>query len=156
MIEPPAALAHPLDDGRAVMLYRSIDRTAEGLGADRDVYARLMKPFVEDAEPLVHDLLAPPLAQRHVLTTARFGVHAIRSAVGFACSHFHGDEARALLAGNAAHSFLPLESPLTAGFGLFLMVLGHAVGWPIPQGGAGKVSAALLSVLGRGRRRGAS
>ena len=147
MIEPPAALAHPLDDGRAVVLYHSIARTAEGLGADRDVYRRIMEPFVADAGLLAPDLLAPPRAQRHPIPTGRFGLHAVRSATGFACSHFHGDEARALLAGNAAHSFLPLESPLTAGFGLFLMVLGHAVGWPIPKGGAGNVSAALLSVL---------
>jgi phytoene dehydrogenase-like protein len=147
MIEPPAALAHPLDDGRAVMLYRSIERTAEGLGTDRDAYAALIAPFARDAEFLAHDLVAPPWRQRHLITTARFGTHAIRSATGFACSHFHGDEARALLAGNAAHSFLPLEAPLTAGFGLFLMILGHAVGWPIPQAGAGTVSAALVSVL---------
>lgn len=147
MIEPPAALAHPLDDGRAVMLYRSVERTAEGLGADRAVYTGLMTPLVNDAQLLAHDVLAPPRGVRHPLVTARFGLHAIRSAAGFACSYFHGDEARALLAGNAAHSFLPLESPLTAGFGLFLMVLGHAVGWPIPRGGAGQVSAALQSVL---------
>ncbi len=147
MIEPPAALAHPLDDGRAVMLYRSVNRTAGGLGADRDVYARLIESLVNDAELLAHDLLAPPRDVRHPLASARFGLQGIRSAAGFACSHFHGDEARALLAGNAAHAFLPLEAPLTAGFGLLLTILGHAVGWPLPRGGAGQLSIALLSVL---------
>ena len=147
MIEPPAALAHPLDDGRAVMLYRSLDRTADGLGADRDVYVQLMEPLVADAQLLAHDLLAPPRGVRHPLASARFGLHGIRSAVGFACSHFHGDEARALIAGNAAHSLLPLEAPLTAGFGLLLTILAHAVGWPIPRGGAGQLSVALLSLL---------
>lgn len=147
-IEPPALLAHPLDDGAAVMLYRSVERTAAGLGSDRDVYQQLMRPLVQDATLLLPDLLAPPGGQRHLLALSRFGQHAVRSATGFACSHFHGDEARALLAGSAAHSFLPLEAPLTAGVGLFLGLLGHAVGWPIAGGGAGSVSSALVSVLG--------
>lgn len=146
-IEPPALLAHPLDDGSAVMLYRSVEQTAEGLGSDREVYLQLVQPLVANAGRLIEDMLAPPGAQRHPVVLARFGPHAIRSATGFACSHFHGDEARALLAGNAAHSFLPLDAPLTAGFGLFLTILGHAVGWPIAEGGAGNVSSALVSVL---------
>ncbi len=146
-IDPPALLAHPLDDGSAVMLYRSTERTAAGLGGDGAIYLELIQPFVTHAAQLIEDLLAPPGGQRHLLTLARFGPHAIRSATGFACSHFHADEARALLAGNAAHSFLPLEAPLTAGFGLFLMILGHAVGWPIAKGGAGTLASALVSSL---------
>jgi phytoene dehydrogenase-like protein len=106
-----------------------------------------MQPLVDDAPLLIPDLLAPPGGQRHPVALARFGPHAIRSATGFACSHFHGDQARALLAGNAAHSFLPLEAPLTAGLGLFLGILGHAVGWPIASGGAGNLTSALLFVL---------
>jgi phytoene dehydrogenase-like protein len=146
-IEPPLALAHPLDDGRAAVLDRSIERTAESLAGDRDVYVELMRPLVDDAHALVPDLLAPPGSQRHPLALARFGQHAIRSAAGFTASHFHGDEARVLVAGCAAHSFLPLEAPLTAGYGLFLTLLGHAVGWPIPRGGAGNLAAALVAVL---------
>ena len=146
-IYPPAPLAHPLDDGSAVMLYRSVAETAAGLGADQAAYVQMMQPLVDDAARLIPDLLAPPGGQRHPLALVRFGQHAVRSATGFACSHFHGDEARALLAGNAAHAFLPLEAPLTAGFGLFLALLGHAVGWPIARGGAGAVSSALVSVL---------
>ncbi|MBA3450186.1 MAG: NAD(P)/FAD-dependent oxidoreductase [Chloroflexia bacterium] len=146
-IAPPALLAHPLDDGSAVMLYRSVERTAAGLGSDGDSYRGAIAPFVANAPLLIQDLLAPPGAQRHLQTFAKFGPHAIRSATGFASSHFHADEASALLAGNAAHSFLPLEAPLTAGFGLFLMILGHAMGWPIPKGGASAVSAALVETL---------
>jgi len=146
-IDPPALLAHPLDDGTAVMLYRSVEQTAAGLGSDGAVYLEMMQPLVADAALLVQDLLAPPGAQRHPLALARFGPHAVRSAAGFACSHFHADEARALLAGNAAHSFLPLDAPLTAGFALFLAILGHAVGWPIAKGGAGNLGAALVSKL---------
>lgn len=146
-IEPSAPLAHPLDDGRTILLERSIERTAAGLRSDRDVYVALMRPLVEAHEALVADFLAPPGKQRKPRALVQFGQHAFRSAIGFASSYFHGDEARALLAGNAAHSFLPLEAPLTAGYGLFLALLGHAVGWPIVQGGAGNLSAALVSML---------
>jgi len=146
-IKPTAPLAHPLEDGTAVVLDRSIEQTASGLGTDRESYIQLMTPIVGDIEALVDDLLAPPGAQRHPMALARFGQHAIRSANGFACSHFHGDEARALLAGNAAHSFLSLEAPLTAGFALFLAALGHANGWPFPRAGAANLTAALIRVL---------
>jgi phytoene dehydrogenase-like protein len=100
-----------------------------------------------DHAALVSDLLAPPGAQQSPRTFARFGQHAFRSALGFASSYFHGDEARALIAGSAAHSFLPLEAPLTAGYGLFLTLLGHVVGWPIVRGGAVNLSNALLAML---------
>jgi phytoene dehydrogenase-like protein len=146
-IEPPAALAHPLDDGRVVILYRSIERSAAALGADRDIYTGLMNPLLADVERLIPDVLAPPGGQRHPLAMARLMMHGIRSATGFASSYFHGDEARALLAGSAAHSFLPLDAPLTAGFGLYLSLLVHAVGWPIARGGAGRIPVALVSVL---------
>jgi phytoene dehydrogenase-like protein len=146
-IDPPAPLAHPLDDGHAVLLERSIERTAEGLRGDRGVYIELMRPLTIDHEALVADLLAPPGAQRSPRTLVRFGQHAFRSAVGFASSFFHGDEARALLAGCAAHSFLPLEAPLTAGYGLFLALLGHIVGWPIVRGGSGNLTGALIALM---------
>jgi phytoene dehydrogenase-like protein len=146
-IDPPAPLAHPLDDGHAVLLERSIEQTAESLRGDREVYLELMRPLTMDHAALVSDLLAPPGAQQSPRTFARFGQHAFRSALGFASSYFHGDEARALIAGSAAHSFLPLEAPLTAGYGLFLTLLGHVVGWPIVRGGAVNLSNALLAML---------
>ena len=146
-IEPTAPLAHPLDDGSAVLLHRSLEETAAGLRSDGNDYLQLMRPLVDDADRLIPDLLAPPGGQRHPLALARFGQHAFRSATGFASSYFHGDEARALFAGSAAHSFLPLDAPLTAGFGLFLGLLGHVAGWPIAAGGAGNLAAALVSVL---------
>jgi phytoene dehydrogenase-like protein len=144
---PEAPLAHPLDDGSAVVLHRSVARTAETLGPDAAVYQEIMRPLVRDAAQLIPDLLAPPGSQRHPLALARFGQHAFRSAAGFACSHFHGDRAQALLAGNAAHAFLPLGAPLTAGYGLFLELLGHAVGWPLARGGAQSLTAALVALL---------
>lgn len=146
-IEPPLPLAHPLDDGRAAILSRSIAETAASLGSDRAVYGELLRPLVEVAGGLIIDLLAPPGWQRHPLALARFGQHAARSVTGFTASHFHGDEARALFAGSAAHSFLALDAPLTAGYALFLTILGHAVGWPIVQGGAANLTAALVDKL---------
>jgi phytoene dehydrogenase-like protein len=146
-IEPPSPVAHPLENGRAAVLDRSIERTAASLGSDGGVYTELLQPLAARIEALIDDLLAPPGAQRHWLTLAAFGQHAVRSAAGFAASYFHGDEARALLAGNAAHSFLPLDAPMTAGYGLFLALLGHGVGWPMARGGAGNLAAALTASL---------
>lgn len=148
-LHPPAPLAHPLDDGSAVMLYRSVEETASRLGTDEDAYRSLLSPFVAESETLISDLLAPPRGIKHPAVLARFGVQAFRSAVGFAASHFHDDRSRALLAGNAAHSFLRMDEPLTAGYGLFLMLLGHACGWPIVRGGAGNLTAALVAVAER-------
>jgi phytoene dehydrogenase-like protein len=146
-IHPAAPLAHPLDDGTAVLLLRSAKETAAQLGTDGEVYLELMEPLIEHAESFTAGLLAPPGLPPQPLSFASFGLQAIRSATGFACSHFHGDDARALFAGCAAHSFLDLESPMTAGFGLFLALLGHGVGWPIPEGGSGSLSSALLALL---------
>lgn len=146
-LQPTTPLAHPLDDGTAVTLYRDLDRTAAGLRGDGEVYKRLLQPLLDDASRLIPDILAPPRDVRHPIAMARFGQHAIRSATGFVDSYFHGDEAAALFAGIAAHSFLPLSAPLTAGYGLFLALLGHHVGWPIAAGGAQQISDALVSVL---------
>lgn len=143
---PPVPLAHPLDDGSAVLLHRSIEATASELGSDNSSYRALMFPLAESHHDLIAALLAPPRSVRHAKALARFGALATRSAAGFAASHFHEDRSRALLAGNAAHAILPLEEPLTAGFGLFLGLLGHVSGWPIAGGGAARLSAALVSV----------
>ncbi|MGH7579284.1 MAG: phytoene desaturase family protein, partial [Gemmatimonadales bacterium] len=142
-IQPPAALAHPLDDGSAAVLERSLDATARGLGPGGDDWRRLHAPFVEIWDQLSGDVLAPPLRPpRHPFMMARFALRGLRSATGLARA-LHGDRARALFAGNAAHSFLPLEAPGSAAFGLLLSVAGHAVGWPIPRGGSQRVADAL-------------
>jgi phytoene dehydrogenase-like protein len=145
MVQPPAPLAHPLDGG-AVVLERSIDATSEGLGADGAAYRDLLGPLVRDAEALIDGLLGPPLRPRHPLALARFARHGLRSAVGLA-GRFSGERARALLAGMAAHSFRPLDAPLTAGFGLALTMLGHAVGWPVARGGSGRITDGLVTLL---------
>jgi phytoene dehydrogenase-like protein len=147
MIQPPAPLAHPFDDGTAAMLERSVDRTAAGLGPDSDSYRRLLAPLAEDATRLMGDLLGPAKLPRHPLALARFAAAAIRSGDGLARARFAGRDARGLFAGIAAHSMLPLEAPLSASFGLVLAVLGHAVGWPLPRGGSQRIADALAAHL---------
>ena len=146
-IYPAAELAHPLDDGTAVMLERDLAGTAEQLGKDRAAYRRLYAPLLEDWEGLRYDLLKPIGIPRNPLAMARFGLLGLRSARAVADSYFSGVRARALFAGLAAHSFLPLESSLSAAFGLVLGITGHAVGWPIPQGGAQAIADALVGCL---------
>ncbi len=143
-IHPAAPLAHPLDDGTAVMLERSVDATAANLGEDGAAWRNLMEPFAASWGELRHDLLAPLLGvPRHPLLMARFGLAALRSARGLAESHFRGVRARALFAGLAAHSFLPLEAPASAAIAMALAVAGHGTGWPIPRGGSQKIADAL-------------
>lgn len=142
-IHPPAPLAHPLDDGTAVILERSFSATAATLGEDGEAWRRLLQPLAEGWPQLAGDILAPPHLPRHPLLLARFARHALRSVQGLAEGEFRGLRAQALLAGLAAHSFLPLNRLATAAIGLVLGLLGHAVGWPIPRGGAGSLAAAL-------------
>jgi phytoene dehydrogenase-like protein len=146
-IQPELPLAHPLDDGSAVLLERSVEATAQGLGADGTAYRRLMTGLVADWERLAPDLLGPLRLPRHPIAQARFGLAGMRSARRLAESVFQTDRARALFAGLAAHSILPLEKPFSAAFGLVLGILGHAVGWPLPRGGSQRISDALAAHL---------
>jgi phytoene dehydrogenase-like protein len=147
LIQPPVPLAHPLDDGTAVVVRRSVTDTAEGLGGDGTAYRRLMSPFVERFEDLTEQVMGPLRSPRHPVLMARFGLHGVRSARGFAGGNFEGERARALFAGLAAHSVLPLDRPLTAAFGLLLGLAGHAVGWPVARGGSQRIVDALASLL---------
>ncbi len=146
-VQPPAPLAHPLDDGTAVMMERSVEATADGLGLDAASYRGLFGPLVRDWPKLTDDLLGPLRLPRHPLATARFGLTGLRSALSVARSRFGSERARALFAGLAAHSILPLERPVSAAFGLVLGASGHAVGWPMPRGGAQRIADALASHL---------
>jgi len=147
-VYPEAALAHPLDDGTAVLLERDLPRTLETLdSADRLPYQQLMAPILEHWDLLATDLLAPISFPLHPALMARFGFHALRSAQGLARRQFRGERASALFAGLSAHSFLPLDQPGSAAFGLILGVLGHLNGWPFPQGGSGRIAEALAGYL---------
>jgi phytoene dehydrogenase-like protein len=146
-IFPDAPLAHPLDDGTAAMLERSVDATAAGLGSDGDAYRRLLSPFVERWHELIAEVLRPAThVPRHPILFARFGLQALRSARGLAGS-FRGDHARALVAGCAAHSFLPLEDPFSSAFALMFLMSGNATGWPLARGGSRRIAEALASRL---------
>jgi phytoene dehydrogenase-like protein len=150
LVEPPAPLAHPLDDGSAALLERSVAATAAGLGEDGPAYERLLGPLVRDWDAIEEAALAPLLRfPRRPLALGRFGISALRTADGLARGAFRGERARALLAGCAAHSMLPLERRPSAAFGLVLLALGHRVGWPFPRGGSGEIAKALVAELGR-------
>jgi phytoene dehydrogenase-like protein len=146
-IHPDVPLAHPFDDGSEAVLERSLDATVAGLGADGDAYRALMGPTVRDWQALLHEFLGPLRVPRHPFVMARFGLRAIQPAAGLARRSFRGEAARALFAGLAGHSIQPLERPATAAFGLMLGLLAHAVGWPLPRGGAGSITAALVAHL---------
>src|ERR1044071_1703404 len=147
-IQPDFPLAHPLDDGTAVVLKRSVSATAQGLGADRTNYEKLMAPMVSNWENLAVEFLQPLVHfPRHPLQLARFGQRALRSATTLARNWFAAQPARALFAGLAAHSFLPLEQIPSAAFGLVLGLFGHSVGWPLPRGGAQQLANALAAHL---------
>ena len=146
-IEPDAPLAHPLDDGPALLLERSLGHTGAGLGADGSAYVDLMAPLVRRWESLMDMLLGPLRAPRHPLLLARFGLSGLRSAQDLARSKFTGEEARALFAGLAAHAVLPLHRQPSAAFGLVLAILGHAVGWPLVRGGSQRLADAMASYL---------
>jgi phytoene dehydrogenase-like protein len=147
LIQPPAPVAHPLDDGDAVTLERSLDDTAAGLGMDADAWRRLYTPLVDKWEVIIGDILAPIRPTRHPLILARFGLGAIRPAMKLAEARFRGERARALFAGIAAHSIMPLDRSLTASFGLMLGMLGHAVGWPVAAGGSQAIADTLAAYL---------
>jgi phytoene dehydrogenase-like protein len=146
-VHPDVPLAHPLDDGTAVLLEGSVAATAAGLGPDAEAYRRLFEPLVSEGAGLFGDLLAPLRRPRHPLLLARFGVSAVRSAVGLGHSRFEGERARALLAGCCAHSMLSLRAPVSAAFGIVLAASAHAVGWPVARGGSQRLADALASYL---------
>ena len=146
-VHPEIPLAHPLDDGSAVALHRSVEQTADGLGLDATAYRRLVGPLADGWEELVDTFVGPLRWPRNPHTAMRFGLSAVRSATGLARSRFREARARALLAGNAAHSMQPLDQPTTAAFGLMLQLLGHGVGWPAASGGSQAISDALASLL---------
>ncbi len=146
-LHSPAALAHPLDDGTAVMLERDLGETRASLGIDGPAWDELMRPFVERWTDFAPEVLRPvPFIPRHPWLMARFGMVALRSA-GAVASRFRNERTRALFAGLAAHSFLSLDEPLSAAFAILMAVPAHAVGWPIPSGGAQSLTNALCGYL---------
>jgi phytoene dehydrogenase-like protein len=144
---PEAPFAHPLDDGTAMVVERSIDATASALGnRDGRAYAKLVTPFVERSDELMEALLGP-FSLRHPIAMARFGLPAILSAERLSRFAFEGERARAMFAGVAAHSMVPLDKLATSGYALGLIIAAHSVGWPVSRGGAQQFANALVGYL---------
>lgn len=143
-IYPPASVAHPLSGRPAVLLTRSLEETAARLGVDGARYHKTLKPFVCCAEELIAGALSPTKFPRHPILMARFGLEAIRTAESLA-SRFRTEEAKALVAGCAAHSILPLDKSLTAAVALIFLITGHMQNWAVAKGGSHSITKALAS-----------
>ena len=156
-VHPDAPAAHPFDDGTALLLERDLDATATGLGRDGRSYRELVEPLVRSWNQVESVLLGPhPVSPRGVLDLRRrLGtrglVEALRDSLAaarpLAEGRFAEEGTRGWFAGHAAHSMLPLERRPSAGFGLALVTLGHAVGWPFPRGGSQRLADALVARL---------
>jgi phytoene dehydrogenase-like protein len=143
---PEIDLAHPLDDGSAGVMVRSIEETAEGLGEDGAAWRRVFRPSAH-FEELLDDVLQPIIhLPRHPLRLARFGIPAAAPATLLARS-WRTPQARALFGGVAAHAFSPLSLPMSSSVGCALINACHAFGWPVAKGGSGSIAAALAAVL---------
>lgn len=149
-LQPEIAFAHPLDGGRAGAVYPSLSRTAAGLGRDASWYRSLMEPMLEDWPATLAGVLAPVRGRpHHPRSLARFGVRALPSA-RWLTRRCTTPEARALLAGAAAHAGIALEAPLSGGFGVLLSCLAHVVGWPLVEGGSARLIKGLVGALTSG------
>jgi phytoene dehydrogenase-like protein len=144
-IQSPAPLAHVLSAHDVVVMSRSLEQTAAELGDDGPAYQRLLEPFVARFDDLITMILGPLRLPSEPLVFARFGLHALRSMAGLSRRHFRAPRAGALLAGIAAHAMVPLDALATASFALVLAMAGHAVGWPIAQGGSQSIANALVA-----------
>jgi len=148
-IHSPAPVAHPLDDGTAVLLERDLIQAKSSLGEDGKAWSELVRPFVEHWWEFASDVLRPvSLVPKHPLLMAHFGTNALRSARTIA-GRFQSQRTRALFAGLAAHSTLGLDEVLSGAFGMLMAIPAHAVGWPIPHGGAQSLTNALCGYLGK-------
>jgi phytoene dehydrogenase-like protein len=144
---PAVDLAHPLDDGPAGVLTRSVEETAARLGPDAAAWRRLFGPLANGFDDLAGELLGPVLhLPRHPVRLGRFGLRALLPATTLA-RRWRTDPARALFAGVAAHALHPLHGPFSASVGLVLTAAAHAHGWPVARGGSQSISDALASLL---------
>ena len=146
-VKPQASVAHPLDGQDAVMIYRSLDRTADELGRDGRNYRRLIEPLMRDVHGLLADAMAPLRIPQHPIQMGRFGLRAAFSANRLAKLLFRDARARALIAGCAGHSVLPLTQPLTAALATLFALTAHVEDWPVARGGSQSIGRALASYL---------
>jgi len=145
---PEVQFAQPLDGGRAAVVTRSVDDTAGRLGADGRAYRRLVGPITEHLDEILPAILAPLLRRppAHPVPAVNYGRRAILPASAVA-RRWRGQEARAIMAGAAAHAMMPLNAAPTAGIGLMLVALAHGVGWPVVAGGSARITDAMAAAL---------
>ena len=136
--------AHPLESGDAVLLQRSLEATAADLGRDRDRYLNTLGPLLENFDRILKDVLEPPGFNKAFVPLARFGSKGLFPASALANCLFRDERAKALFAGCAAHSILPLDMLGTAAVGLIFLLAGHKADWPIAKGGSGEIAKALV------------
>lgn len=138
---------HPLDDGTAGVLHRSVDDTALGMGPDgaawRALFDRPVRNFDKIGPPMLGSLLRVP---RHPLALARFGAPTLPPAAVLARG-FRTEQARGLWGGIAAHTFRPLHHPMSSAIGLGMTTAGHRFGWQVAEGGSGAIADALAAEL---------
>ncbi len=144
---PEVDCAHPLDDGTAGVLYRSLDETTAGMGSDASRWRRAIGDLAAGFDALAEDLLRPVLnIPRHPVRLAAFGPRAVLPATAVA-RWFRTEQVRALFGGSAAHVYTRLDRPLTASLGLMILASGHRYGWPVAEGGSGSITKALTAAL---------
>lgn len=145
---PDIDCVHPLDDGSAGVLHRSVADTAAGLGADGRAWRLLFERPVARYDRTSTDIMRPLLrVPRHPVSLARFGIPALISADLLAAA-FRTPQARGLFGGVAAHAFRPLNRPLSASIGLGILTAGHAYGWAVAAGGSQRITDAMAARLG--------
>jgi phytoene dehydrogenase-like protein len=129
------------------MLWRSLERTCDGLGDDARAYRRMLAPLLRDPHGFLADALGPLGMPRHPLAFAYFGLHGLWPASWLAKGVFRGERARALFAGCAAHSVLPLDKMFTGALGLMFLLAGHIEEWPVAAGGSAAITRSLARLL---------
>ena len=143
----PIDCVHPLDGGGAAVLRTSVTETAAGLGADGARWRALFESPSRNFAELSDDIMTPMIGvPKHPLKVARFGLAAGAPPI-WTARLFRTPEARALFLGVAAHAFGRLDLPLVGGIGAGIITAGHAVGWPVIEGGTGAFTDALLRLL---------
>jgi phytoene dehydrogenase-like protein len=146
----PAPVAHPLEDGTAVVLERDLNEAARALGEDGKAWDGMVRPYVQRWKDFAPEILSPLLrVPRHPFLLTGFGLQGLLSAQSLANRHFRSHRTKALFAGLAAHSFLALDEPLTGAFGIIFAITAHAVGWPIARGGSQAIANALCAHLAK-------
>jgi phytoene dehydrogenase-like protein len=156
-VHPEAAYAHPLPGGAAKFLYGDLARTAQSLGgSDGGSWVKFAKPFLDNFDAVRATMLSgfPPLSGPVKLLTGAGPLRLVDltrmllgSAVGLGNRLFDDGDNRAWLYGAAMHGDAPPDAAGSGVAAFYLNLLGHAVGWPSPRGGAERLTDALVSYL---------